>query len=264
MTQTHYGLDITRVVLAVNDLDRVAGYYKSTVGLSTLHQDGEQVVLGAGDTPLLELQRDVQATRQPNAPGLFHTAFLLPNRSDLASWVDMAGKANVYAEGASDHRVSEAIYLTDPEGNGIEIYADKPRAEWSRKDGELNLGSSGINFDDLMRHATHWSGAPEGMRIGHVHLQVGDLTDADDVFVGAMGIDMTKKSGGMGFYSAGGYHHHFGANTYRSHGKGRPTEPATGLRRINIETAANAHLPAQIEAPWGTEFAVERRQALAA
>ncbi|MEM8980621.1 MAG: VOC family protein [Pseudomonadota bacterium] len=264
MTKTDYGLDITRVVLAVNDLDRVSAFYKSTVGLSVLLQDGEHVVLGAENTPLLELQRDAHATRQANAPGLYHTAFLLPNRSDLAAWVDMAGKQNVYAEGASDHQVSEAIYLTDPEGNGVEIYADKPQDQWARKDGELALASRGINFDNLMRIATHWNGAPSGTKIGHVHLQVGDLSDADPVFLQTMGLNLMKDMGNAHFYSAGGYHHHFAANTFRSQWRGKPKKPATGLRRIDVELASKADLPSQIEAPWGTIIGLHKRAALAA
>lgn len=264
MTQIDYGLDITKVVLAVNDLERVSAFYKSTVGLSVLKQDGEQVVLGAADTPLLELQRDAHATRQPNGPGLYHTAFLLPKRSDLAAWLDTAAKQNVFVDGASDHQVSEAIYLTDPEGNGVEIYADKPQDQWARKDGELNLRSRQIDFDDLLGRATHWSGAPTGTKIGHVHLQVGDIAEADALFVDALGIDVMKKMPGATFYSAGGYHHHFAANTFRSRGMKRPSEPATGLRRVDLEIASDVVLPECHEANWGTQFAISNRQALAA
>ena len=264
MTQIDYGLDITRVVLAVNDLDKVSAFYKSTVGLHVLAQDNSHVVLGAGQTALLELQRDPHATHQPNAPGLFHTAFLLPNRSDLASWVDMAGKQNVYADGASDHQVSEAIYLTDPEGNGVEIYADKPQDIWSHTNGEVDLVSRGIDFDGLMKLATNWAGAPEGTKIGHVHLQVANVADADRVFVDGMGIDIVKKMGGAAFYSAGGYHHHFAANTHRSHNRAAPKTPATGLRHVDVETAKSAGLPEVIKAPWGTTFGISPRAALAA
>lgn len=264
MTQIDFGLDITRVVLAVNDLDKVSTFYKGTVGLNVLQQDGSHVVLGAGDTALLELQHDRHATHQPNAPGLFHTAFLLPTRSDLASWVDMAAKQHVYADGASDHKVSEAIYLTDPEGNGVEIYADKPQNLWTRTNGEIDLVSRGINFDGLMKFATNWAGAPEGTKIGHVHLQVGDVADADQVFLDGMGLDLVKKMGGSGFYSAGGYHHHFAANTHRSHHRGAPSMPATGLRHVDVEIASGAGVPEVIKAPWGTTFGIGRRKALAA
>lgn len=259
MTQHDYGLNIASVALRVNDLDKVAGFYKSTVGLSLLRQDGETAVLGAGDTPLLELQRDPHATRQPRAPGLFHTAFLLPRRSDLGAWMAMAAEHNVVAEGASDHGVSEAVYLTDPEGNGVEIYADRA--------GGI-LGQSGnngrINFDDLMARATHWTGMPAGATIGHVHLQVGSIDVADSFFVDTLGLDEMNKMGGMAFYSAGGYHHHFGANTHRSRGVDRPDGTATGLVSVNLELASIEGLPDQVAAPWGTQFALSERAALAA
>mgnify|MGYP001793796501 CR=1 FL=1 len=264
MTQIDYGLDITRVVLAVSNLDKVSAFYKRTVGLNVLHQDGSHAVLGAGDVALLELQHDPHATRQPQAPGLFHTAFLLPKRGDLASWLDMAAKHNVYADGASNHPVSEAVYLTDPEGNGVEIYADKPQTAWAGPGGAQNTGRRGIDFDGLMKLATHWGGAPVGTKIGHVHLQVGDVEEATRVFVDGMGIDLVKKMGGSRFYSAGGYHHHFAANAHLSRYRGAPTTPATGLRRVDVEIDTPAALPETIEAPWGTTFGLSRRAALAA
>lgn len=259
MTQIDYGLKINRVTLRVNDLDAVAGFYKATVGLSLLYQDGETALLGAGDTALLELQRDVHATWQPNAPGLYHTAFLLPQRSDLGAWLATAAKHNVIADGASNHGVSEAIYLTDPEGNGVEIYADRPRDQWSK-----GSGSRPIDFDDLMARATHWNGMPSGTSIGHVHLQVGNLGAADDVLVGALGLDVMRSMPGMRFYAAGGYHHHFGANTQRSRGINKPDGTATGLVSVDLEIATGADFPEYVDAEWGTRFSLSKREALAA
>lgn len=259
MTQIDYGLNINRVTLRVNDLDEVAGFYKSTVGLSLLRQDKDTAVLGAGDRPLLELHRDAHATWQPTAPGLYHTAFLLPQRSDLGAWMGMAATHNVIAEGASDHGVSEAVYLTDPEGNGVEIYADRPQEQWGK-----GGGSGRINFDDLMARATHWKGMPSGATIGHVHLQVGDIETADRFFVDGLGLDVMRRMGNMAFYAAGGYHHHFGANTNRSRGVDKPRGVATGLASIELEMADAADLPGQLEAPWGTRFVLKERVSLAA
>ena len=264
MTQIDYGLEIKTVALAVNDLDDVTAFYKTTVGLDVLHKDGEQALLGADGTPLLELQKDSQARQQPNAPGLYHTAFLLPQRSDLASWVSMASQQNVYADGASDHGMSEAIYLTDPEGNGVEIYADRPQDVWLGEDVSVKGGGGRIDFDDLMKRATHWNGAPKGTKIGHVHLQVGDLGEAHEFFGGELGLNVRTQMPGMAFFAAGLYHHHFGTNTYRSAGLTKPNRPATGLRRIDLEFADTQGLPDQIEAVWGTEFVIKSRDALAA
>lgn len=264
MTQKDYGLNISRVALRVNDLDKVTAFYKTTVGLSVLQKDDDLAVLGAGGSPLLELHHDSEATYQPSAPGLYHTAFLLPDRSDLGAWLDQAIKYQVPLDGASNHRVSEAVYLTDPEGNGIEIYADRPNDEWQRKDGDVDIQSRRLDVDELLARATHWNGMPQGTKIGHVHLQVSSVGSADKVFVDGLGLDIAKKMPGMGFYSVGGYHHHFGANTYHSRGMDRPKGKATGLMRVDLDIQSDADLPAFIDADWGTRFVVNKREAMAA
>lgn len=264
MTQIDYGLDITRVTLAVNDLDAVTAYYKRVVGLHVLQKDAEHAVLGTATKPLLELQKDSHAQWQPNAPGLYHTAFLLPDRSDLAAWFDMASKYDVIADGASDHTMSEAVYLTDPEGNGIEIYADRPRDVWANADGSINGGSKPIDFADLMPRATHWTAIPDAATIGHVHLQVGDLAASHDVFVKDLGMDQMSRLPGMAFYAVGGYHHQFGANTNLSRGMDRPNGLATGLRQIDMAFADTVTRPSQIDTPWGTRLTIGTRDAIAA
>ncbi|MEM1373425.1 MAG: VOC family protein [Pseudomonadota bacterium] len=264
MTQSHFGLDITRVALRVNDIDRMVSFYEDVVGLAVFKKDREMALLGVGVTPLLELRHDAHATRQPTAPGLYHTAFLLPSRGDLGAWLGKAIRGQVALDGAADHGMSEAVYLSDPEGNGIEIYADRPEDTWKGPDGKLRGGSSQLSIKQLLSTSPMWKATPVDTRIGHVHLQVGNTDVAREVFAGEMGLDVMTTLPGMSFFSEGGYHHHFGANTHRTRGVPRPDGVATGLMRVDLEFADRTDLPAEIEAPWGTSFAINRRQRLAA
>jgi len=259
MTQTHFGLDITRVALRVNDLDRMVEFYENIVGLAVFKKDREMALLGVGVKPLLELNFDAHATYQPGAPGLYHTAFLLPTRGDLGAWLGKAIRQQAQLDGASDHVVSEALYLTDPEGNGVEIYADRPSETWVGLDGKVRGGSSRLDIEGLLTSSPMWSSTPVDTRIGHVHLQVGDTDVSRDVFVNQMGLEVMTQMPGMGFYGAGGYHHHFGANTHHSRGVDKPNGVSTGLMRIDIEFDARPDLPAVIEAPWGTRFEINKR-----
>lgn len=264
MTQTHYGLDITRVALRVNDLDRMVSFYEEVVGLAVFKKDKEMALLGVGVTPLLELRHDAQATPQHNAPGLYHTAFLLPTRGDLGAWLGKAIRGQVALDGASDHDVSEAVYLSDPEGNGIEIYADRDGETWSGSQSKARRGPRQLDIKQLLSTSPMWTATPAKTRIGHVHLQVGNIDVADRVFVEQMGLDVMNKMPGMSFYSTGGYHHHFGTNTHYSRGVAKPDGVATGLIRIDLEFANRPDLPAVIDAPWGTRFVINNRQRLAA
>ncbi|MCL2429951.1 MAG: VOC family protein, partial [Alphaproteobacteria bacterium] len=143
-----------RVALTVNDLGGVRAFYERIVGLHLLRQDGETALLGAGSDVLLELRRDSAARRRsPREAGLFHTAFLLPTRPDLGRWIKQAAATRAPVVGASDHAVSEAIYLSDPEGNGVEVYADRPASAWRWKDGVVEMPSNPLDVSDLIAHA---------------------------------------------------------------------------------------------------------------
>ncbi len=264
MTQKHFGLDITRVALRVNDIDSMVSFYEEVVGLAVFKKDKEMALLGVGVTPLLELHRDIHATPQRNAPGLYHTAFLLPTRGDLGAWLGKAIRGQFTLDGASDHLVSEAVYLTDPEGNGVEIYADRPADTWTGPDGAVRGGVNQLDIQHLLSTSPIWKATPVETRIGHVHLQVGSVDVAEKVFVDQMGLDVMTKLPGMGFYSVGGYHHHFGANTHHSHGIAQPDGVVTGLMRVDLEFAHRTDLPKVIEAPWGTSFGINKRQGRAA
>lgn len=260
---------IGRVALTVRDLDAVGAFYERAVGLARLGGDGESARYGAGDATLLELRRDPAARRRsPREAGLFHTAFLLPSRGDLARWTNHAIATRAPVVGASDHGVSEALYLSDPEGNGVEIYADRPAAAWRRTASGLDMPSDPLDLDDLRAGAggEPWRGAPEGATVGHVHLQVGTIPEAEAFYSGMLGLPVTCRYPGGSFYAADGYHHHLATNVWNSRGAGARSYPSTGLadvelrldpaRRAAITAFAGAADPGQgpleLRDPWGT------------
>lgn len=258
-----------RVVLTVHDLDRVSDYYRSAIGLHRLRGDAGSVELGTGDEVLLELRRDKAARwRSPREAGLFHTAFLLPTRADLGRWTKHAVADRIAVAGASDHLVSEAIYLTDPEGNGIEIYADRPAASWQWRDGQVQMSTEPLDVDDLLAHAgdADWQGFPEGAVVGHVHLQVGAIPPAESFYAGLLGLDITCHYPGATFYAANGYHHHVATNIWNSRGAPERDLPSTGLTefvvrvdptrlaaiRRRLAERGRADAGATLRDPWGT------------
>jgi catechol 2,3-dioxygenase len=232
---------IGTVALTVRDLDTVSRFYQEVIGLAPIETGVSLVKLGVGSTVLLELRHDPAAPLASRAAaGLFHTAFLLPSRADLAQWLLHAAKLRVPLEGASDHLVSEAIYLSDPEGNGIEVYWDRPSENWSRRDGMVEMATLRLDLEGLASsvRSRSWSGLPAGSSIGHVHLQVGALDASDRFYAGKLGLDIVCRYPGATFLSSGGYHHHIGTNIWNSRGAPVRTEPATGL--ANVELVADA------------------------
>jgi catechol 2,3-dioxygenase len=226
------------VSLVVGDLPRVRDFYESAIGLKGLEEEGDRVVLGAGAEPVVELNGVPDAPpRLPGTSGLFHMAIRVPNRAELAKTLRRVLEAGARFSGASDHLVSEALYLNDPEGNGIEIYADRPREEWPRSNGEIGMDTLPLDLDGL---AAELSGPPgglvaEGTQMGHVHLNVGDLDAAEGFYVGVLGFDVTARGyPGALFLSAGGYHHHIGVNTWAGEGAPPPPPGSRGLRRYEI------------------------------
>ena len=173
-------LEIGRVALTVNDLVRVQTFYERVIGLERLGGSGEVALLGAGDRVLLELRADPLASRPSiREAGLYHTAFLLPSRAALGRWVRHVVETDAPIQGASDHLVSEAVYLADPEGNGIEVYVDRPRHTWLWQDGSIQMDTLPFDGEGVVEAADGpWTGAPDTTVVGHVHLQVGDIADA--------------------------------------------------------------------------------------
>ncbi|RVU19805.1 VOC family protein [Methylobacterium oryzihabitans] len=233
---------IGRVVLVVRDLDRVAGFYLDAIGLDLLHRDAASADLGTGENVLLTLRADPGARRSaPREAGLFHTAFLLPSRIDLGAWLRHAADRGLRLDGAADHLVSEAIYLSDPEGNGIEIYADRPDAVWPRTPTGVAMANAPLDRPALMALAgAPWRGLPAGASVGHVHLRVGALEPADRFYAGLLGFDVTCRFPGASFYGSGGYHHQLAANIWHSEGARPADGPRTGLAAVEFRFAADA------------------------
>jgi catechol 2,3-dioxygenase len=257
-------IEIGHVTLTVHDLPGVAGFYQQALGLARLSSDGAEVVLGAGTTPFLRLRSDPAARRRtPSEAGLFHTAFLLPDRRALARWMTHVATTGLALEGASDHLVSEAIYLSDPEGNGIEVYADRPRSGWTGPDGRIRMDTRRLDLHGLMHAADGpWTGAPEGTVIGHVHLQVGDVPTAT-TFWQKLGFQVMAQYPGAGFFGSGGYHHHIAGNVWNSRGAGPRAMPSTGLTELGLRADPDqadrigaAFGPGPLTDPWGTPITV--------
>ena len=230
-------LRIGRISLKVRDLDRVAGFYQETLGLNRLDEGQGRVTLGTRSAPLLDLAGDPDlAPRDPRSAGLFHTAFLLPSRADLARWLSHAIERRIPLQGVSDHIVSEAIYLADPEGNGIEVYADRPPSRWRGEDGAIHMATEALDARGLLAEAggRAWAGFPEGGTIGHVHLQVGDTAEAERFYGDVLGFDLASRYPGASFFGSGGYHHQLAGNIWNSRGAGARADRATGLDRIEI------------------------------
>jgi catechol 2,3-dioxygenase len=214
--------DATRlglVRLDVSDLARSLAYYRDVLGLRELSRDGSRVTLGTEDgaTALLELTEVPGATPAPlkGRLGLYHFAILLPTRAALGRFTAHLLQIGV-RPGASDHAVSEALYLRDPDGLGIEVYADRPRSEWRTVGGTLEMRIDPLDLEAVIHAAgdTRWTGMPAGTTLGHMHLHVGDLTEGVRFYHNSLGFDVVAELPSAVFLSAGGYHHHLGTNTW--------------------------------------------------
>jgi catechol 2,3-dioxygenase len=236
-----FGLDaapmrIGRVRLRVRDLPGVAGFYRDTLGLVPLEEAAGRIVLGTAATPLLELVGDPGlAPLDRRQAGLFHTAFLMPDRASLARWLRFVAERGIRLHGASDHGVSEAIYLADPEGNGIEVYADRPVSAWRSVGGQIDMPSDPLGLEGLLATADGpWTGMPAGGVVGHVHLQVGDTATAERFYRDLLGFEVTCRYPGGSFFGAGGYHHQLAANSWNSRGAGQRPDRMAGLDRVEL------------------------------
>ncbi|MCA1403420.1 VOC family protein [Ensifer sp. IC3342] len=229
---------VDRSHLVVQDLPMVSAWYQRILGLTPIETGAKGETLGVAGRPLLTLTTEGNATRAPrSAPGLFHTAFLVPNRRELAHWLAHAANNNIRLQGASDHLVSEAIYLADPEGNGIEVYRDRPRGEWTyQPDGTVAMSTLPLDLQAFYDEAPKdpWDGLAEGTTIGHIHLQVSDIPQADAFFRDVVGLDLMARYPGASFFASGKYHHHVAANIWNSRGAPKRQSNMTGLADYTI------------------------------
>jgi catechol 2,3-dioxygenase len=238
---------VASVTLAVRDLAAVSRFYREVLGLTIDPEGADRVSLraAAGDAPLLTLVgRPDPPLAAPREPGLFHTAFLLPSRAHLAHWLAHAARLGVALDGASDHLVSEAVYLADPEGNGVEVYVDRPRADWPREGateaGGVAMATLPLDGAGLMAAASADDRArpwrfPAGGGVGHVHLKVGDLDAAEAFYRERLGMAVMARYPGAVFLSWGGYHHHIAVNVWHSRGAAARTAEGPGLSEIAVK-----------------------------
>mgnify|MGYP002127680646 FL=1 len=224
------------VTLRVQNLDNMIAYYRDAIGLDLISQVAGSAILGRGTEPALILEHAPEMKyAAENQAGLFHTAFLFETKAQLAYAVaSVAAKYPGSFTGSADHLVSEAFYFDDPEHNGVELYWDRDRAEWSWNHGQVEMGTFGLDPNAYLRENLPQSVEDTSSNIGHVHLSVGSIEQAQDFYVNALGFDVTFNYGGSAlFVSAGGYHHHMAMNIWKSRGAGL-RQPTLGLRDVAI------------------------------
>jgi catechol 2,3-dioxygenase len=253
----HPATRVGPAALAVADLERSLAFYTDALGFALLGREGGRAVLGAGGVPLLVLEEQAGARPFPGygATGLYHFAILAPTRADLGRWLRHWLDQGYPLPGQGDHLVSEALYLSDPDGNGIEIYRDRPREEWAWAGGQVRMATDPVDIAGVLEEGARagepWKGLPAGTRLGHMHLQVGDITAAEHFYHDVLGFDVTAKLPGALFVSAGGYHHHVGLNTWQSRGAPPAPQGTAGLRYYVLELpdeAARASVLARLDA----------------
>jgi len=248
--------------LVVRDLPMVSSWYQQVMGLTPIDKTASGETLGVAGRPLLTLTTQGNAAVAPrNAPGLFHTAFLVPDRTELGRWLAHIAHNNVPLQGASDHLVSEAIYLGDPEGNGIEVYRDRPRQEWNYiDDGMVKMATLPLDLQALYDEAPKdkWDGMADGTAIGHIHLQVSDIPQANAFFRDVLGLDLMATYPGASFFASGKYHHHVGANIWNSRGAPKRQDNMTGLADYTVHFNDPAKLETAIARLDALEIPVTR------
>lgn len=227
--------------LTVSDLNRSVAFYQQVLGMAVLAQApgsarlGVAAQPGSGERTLLHLSERPGAPAAPaRSPGLYHFAVLLPTRADLARWVRQVAGLGLRV-GQSDHLVSEAFYLNDPDGHGIEVYRDRPRSEWRWTLDQVQMASDPIDIPGLLDEPgadQPFAGLPPGTVMGHLHLRVSDLAATEAFYRGVLGFDVVARWPGALFVSAGGYHHHLGLNTWQS--EGGPAAPEGSARLTGV------------------------------
>lgn len=239
--KTHPG----NVALKVNNLQKMIAFYTQIIGLKLLQQETQQAVLGVDRIPLLYLfQINGQRAAQQRT-GLYHTAFLLPTRKDLGNALIRYMSTNSPLSGAADHIYSEALYLTDPEGNGIEVYHDKPRSEWIiKEDGEIPSDTLEMDVEGVLKAADQkWSGFPDNTMVGHIHLSVSDVNQTQDFYTKILGLSLKFNFGDAAkFLATGGYHHHIGANVWLSRNAAPLAQNEPGLKYFSFYVPDSAEL----------------------
>ena len=246
-------LRLGAVHLTIADLKRSLNFYQNSLGFKIHRQAGRIAYLGAGAEDVLVLYENPQANPiQRRQTGLYHFAILVPSRWELARVLYQFAITETPIQGASDHTVSEAIYLADPDGNGIEVYRDRPREEWTLPNGEIVMGTEALDLNGLLTELNDaniaWDGLSSETKIGHVHLHVDHIDTAEHFYGDVLGFDLMMRYGAMAsFLAVGGYHHHLGINTWQGRGAPPPPSDSIGLRQYAIQLPDQVDLAAVME-----------------
>ncbi len=237
------------VHLNIADLGRSLDFYQRVIGLEALEEGKDTALLGAGELAILALTEMPGAKKYLRRSGLYHFAILTPSRQALGRSLQNLIDSGSEIQGGADHLVSEAIYLADPDGNGIEIYRDRPRTEWPYENGRLKMATDPLDFQGVLNAADgDWAGLESGTRLGHVHLHVADLDAATRFYEQLLGFDfLLNYMGSAAFLSAGGYHHHIGINTWNGVGAAANPQDAVGLRYFTVNLVNEEQLQGVIE-----------------
>ncbi|USK56437.1 VOC family protein [Cytobacillus solani] len=230
---------VSQVHLKVADLNRSITFYQQVIGFQLIEQTENKASLSAdGKTALVTIEQPENIRpKQPRTTGLYHFALLLPSRSDLAKVIEHFIKIGYPLQGASDHLVSEALYLADPDGNGIEIYADRPSTTWKWNQTEVVMSTERLDIESILAEGDGkpWSGFPSDTIMGHIHLHVSELHKTEEFYCKGLGFDIVTRYGGQAlFISTGRYHHHIGLNTWNGIGAPAPSENSVGLKNFTL------------------------------
>ncbi|CCV64857.1 Glyoxalase/bleomycin resistance protein/dioxygenase-related protein [Alteracholeplasma palmae J233] len=230
-------MHVESISLKVKDLKKMRYFYKNTLGLDILLESSNKIVLGV-DHPIVTLIEDSTATSKTATTGLYHFAILLPERKDLSSFLRHMIEIHYPLTGGSDHGVSEAIYLNDPEGNGIEVYWDKDESDWPKENGKTTMFTEFLDYEDLLTLSEHttFTKLPKNTILGHLHLHVRNLNEAKKFFVDMLGFNVVIAYGPSAlFISDNGYHHHIGLNTWNGTNiSDRTTQTGLVSYQINV------------------------------
>lgn len=262
-TPIHPDTTIGAVTLVVTDLARSLDYYQQNIGLQLHRRNDGQAALGAGGRDLLILHEQPGARPvQRGRTGLYHFALLVPSRKELARTLRHLIDTRTPLGGASDHAVSEALYLSDPDGHGIEIYRDRPRAEWEFPGGTLRMTVDPFQFESVLKeldgNEPPWDGLAPGATMGHIHLHVAHIPATEHFYRDVLGFDLMVRYGdAASFLAAGGYHHHLGVNTWAGVGAPPPPDDAARLGWYEVRLPDDAALDAVVERTRRAGLALE-------
>ncbi|MTH53617.1 glyoxalase [Bacillus mangrovi] len=230
---------VSEITLLTSNWDEMIRFYYSLLGFKEMVRTSHRAVFSAdGRTPLITLEKkEGLFPKEPRRSGLYHFALLLPSRKDLAAFLHHFAGTGWPIQGASDHLVSEAVYFADPDGNGIEVYADRPDDTWIWQNSAVQMATEPLRVNELLAEATarEWNGMPAETGMGHIHLHVSSLTEAGTFYTEGLGFEPVAEYGSQAlFLSTGGYHHHIGLNTWNGTGAPSPSENSARMASFTI------------------------------